>query len=91
MAELLWLDQLEGAGSKNFSTEYGIFPSDNSLLNELLLEAGVVKLLWSRTGKEDSGFTGVVVAAFIPLRTLFYVGLRDWIILDEVFQFDSIT
>ena len=36
-------------------------------------------------------YTGVVVAAFIPLRTLFYVGLRDWIILDEVFQFDAIT
>ncbi|CAH0364793.1 unnamed protein product [Pelagomonas calceolata] len=36
-------------------------------------------------------YTGVVVAASIPLRTLFYVGLRDWIILDEVFQFDAIT
>ena len=36
-------------------------------------------------------YTGVVVSAFIPLRTLFYVGLRDWIILDEVFQFDAIT
>lgn len=34
-------------------------------------------------------YTGVVVAAFIPLRSLLYVGLRDWIILDGVFQFDA--
>ena len=36
-------------------------------------------------------YTGVVVAAFIPLRSLLYVGLRDWIILDGVFQFDAIA
>ena len=35
-------------------------------------------------------YNGVVVAAFLPLRALFYTGLRDLLILDGVFEFDGL-
>ncbi|KAH8060505.1 hypothetical protein JL722_4608 [Aureococcus anophagefferens] len=34
-------------------------------------------------------YNGIVVAAVIPLRSLFYTGLRDALILDGVFEFDA--
>ena len=30
-------------------------------------------------------YSGIVVAAVVPLRTLFYTGLRDFIILEGIF------
>ena len=34
-------------------------------------------------------YNGIVVAAVIPLRSLFYTGLRDALILDGIFEFDA--
>lgn len=35
-------------------------------------------------------YNGVFVAAILPLRALFYTGLRDLLILDGVFEFDGL-